>query len=64
MEDFEFCRRAKSLGRIAISSRTVLTSARRWERKGLWPTTVTNQLAIAAYYLGVSPNRIARWYGR
>jgi rSAM/selenodomain-associated transferase 2 len=62
MEDFEFIRRLRRRGRIAIVPRAVTTSARRWQRLGLIRTTVTNQLIIAAYLFGVDPGRLARWY--
>lgn len=63
MEDFVFVRRLRRLGRIQIAPAAVLTSARRWSQRGVWRTTLLNQLTIAAYYLGVSPHRIAAWRG-
>jgi hypothetical protein len=42
----------------------VLTSGRRWEKLGVIKTTLINQLVIVAYFLGVSPERLARWYRR
>lgn len=62
MEDFEFIRRARKLGRIEIVSAPATTSARRWKRLGPWRTWLRNQWAIAAYYAGISPERIARAY--
>ncbi len=62
MEDFEFVRRLRRHGRIAILPQAVTTSARRWQRLGLIRTTANNQLIIAAYLLGVDPERLARWY--
>lgn len=64
MEDFEFSRRLRRRGRIAILPQAVTTSARRWQRLGLIRTTVTNQLLIVAYLSGVDPQRLARWYHR
>ena len=64
MEDFEFMRRLKAKGRIAIISTPVVTSARRWLQKGVFKTTLLNQIVIIAYLLGVSPERIRRWYRR
>lgn len=63
MEDFELMRRLKRWGRIAIIPVPILTSARRWLQKGVIKTTLMNQIAIIAYLLGVSPERIKRWYG-
>jgi hypothetical protein len=51
-------------GEIVILPDSVFTSARRWMALGVWKTTLINQIVIAAYSLGVSPYRIARWYRR
>lgn len=64
MEDFELVRRLRRLGRIAIAPAAVSTSARRWQKLGVLKATVINQMAIAAYLIGVSPDRIADWYRR
>ncbi|MCX7596885.1 MAG: TIGR04283 family arsenosugar biosynthesis glycosyltransferase [Fischerella sp.] len=64
MEDFELIRRLKSQGKIALISVPVTTSARRWLQKGVWQTTLLNQIIIIAYFLGVSPERIRSWYRR
>lgn len=62
MEDFEMVSRLKRNGNIAIIPAPVLTSARRWLKKGIMKTTLINQIVIIAYHLGVSPERIQRWY--
>ena len=64
MEDFELVRRLRRYGRIAILDQAVTTSARRWQRLGLFRTTMINQLIVAAYLLGVDPQRLARWYSK
>ncbi|MCC5602707.1 TIGR04283 family arsenosugar biosynthesis glycosyltransferase [Nostoc favosum] len=64
MEDFELMRRLKRIGRIVIIPTPVVTSARRWLQKGVFKTTLLNQIVIIAYLLGVSPERIRRWYRR
>ncbi|WP_445626865.1 TIGR04283 family arsenosugar biosynthesis glycosyltransferase [Nostoc sp. DSM 114167] len=64
MEDFELMRRLKRIGRIVIIPTPVVTSARRWLQKGVLKTTLLNQIVIIAYLLGVSPERICRWYRR
>ncbi|MEH1790725.1 TIGR04283 family arsenosugar biosynthesis glycosyltransferase [Nostoc sp.] len=64
MEDFELMRRLKGIGRIVIIPTPVVTSARRWLQKGVLKTTLLNQLVIIAYLLGISPERIRRWYRR
>ncbi len=62
MEDFEFVRRLKKQGRIEIVPQPVLTSARRWQQVGVLKTTIVNQIVIIAYFLRVSPDRLAFWY--
>ena len=64
MEDFELMRRLKRIGRIVIIPTPVVTSARRWLQKGVFKTTLLNQIVIIAYLFGVSPERICRWYRR
>ncbi len=64
MEDFELMRRLKRKGRIVIVPVPVMTSGRRWQKLGVLKTTLINQLVIVAYLLGVSPERIVRWYRR
>jgi rSAM/selenodomain-associated transferase 2 len=62
MEDFELIRCLKRIGRITILPVPVITSARRWIQKGVWKTTLINQIVIIAYLLGVQPERIRQWY--
>lgn len=62
MEDFEFVRRLRRAGRIAIVPLKVATSARRWQALGPWKTTWINQCIVAGYCLGVSCDRLARFY--
>ena len=64
MEDYELVRRLRRMGRIAITPVAVATSARRWLDRGTWRTTLTNQVCIAAYRLGVPPTHVVRWRRR
>jgi len=61
LEDYELVRRARKLGRVKLAEGCVVTSGRRWRARGVWKTTILNQVIIAAYLLGVSVERIARW---
>ena len=61
LEDYELVRRARKLGRVKLAEGCVVTSGRRWEARGVWKTTILNQVIIAAYRMGVSVERIARW---
>jgi hypothetical protein len=62
MEDFALMRRLRREGRIGIAPVAAATSARRYRELGFWRTTGINQLMILGYLLGVSPERLARWY--
>jgi rSAM/selenodomain-associated transferase 2 len=62
MEDYDFVRRARKLGRIAIAEAAVFTSSRRWHRLGALRTTAINQMMIAGYRAGVSPRTLAEYY--
>jgi hypothetical protein len=62
LEEVELCRRLHRRGRIRLAPSAIRTSARRWQKLGIGRTTLTNQLCLAGYYLGVSPERLARWY--
>lgn len=62
MEDLEFSRRLKRTGKVALLSGPIMTSSRRWDRGGVWYTTLQNQIFVLAYFMGVSPKRLAQWY--
>jgi rSAM/selenodomain-associated transferase 2 len=64
MEDFELIQRLKKRGKINIVPAKVITSGRRWQKLGVVRTTLINQIVILGYYLSVSPQKLARWYGR
>jgi hypothetical protein len=60
LEDFEFVRRLRRCGRIAMIPLPAIMSARRWQALGPWRTVCVNQMIIAGYYLCISPERLAR----
>jgi rSAM/selenodomain-associated transferase 2 len=62
MEDVAFIRKLRRSGKIALTPAAVVTSARRWEKVGVWRNTLYNQLFLTAYGLGVKPETLARWY--
>jgi len=64
MEDFELVRRLRQKGRIRILPESVRTSPRRYLNFGILKTWFLNQIIIAAYYLGIAPERLACWYRR
>jgi len=62
MEDFALVKQLKRQGKIAIATAAVITSPRRWEKLGVWRTTMINQLMIMGYYLGISPEKLRKFY--
>jgi rSAM/selenodomain-associated transferase 2 len=64
MEDVAFCRRMKRLGRPACRREKVLTSARRWETRGVLRTIVLMWRLRLAYFFGAKPEDLARIYHR
>ncbi|MBF0160479.1 MAG: TIGR04283 family arsenosugar biosynthesis glycosyltransferase [Magnetococcales bacterium] len=64
MEDIAFCRLAKASLSSPLCIRTpVVTSGRRWQRHGIWTTIGLMWGMRLAYWLGVAPERLVRWYG-
>ena len=63
MEDFDLVKRAKQEGIVKISAFSVTTSARRWQKLGIWKTTIINQLIILGYYLRVPLDKLKLLYG-
>lgn len=62
MEDVEFCRRLKWVGKPACLPGPVIVSSRRWEKNGVIRTILLMWTLRFLYWLGVSPARLARWY--
>jgi rSAM/selenodomain-associated transferase 2 len=63
MEDVEIMRRIKERGdRISILSEAVATSARRQEKEGVVYCTLRNWTIVTLYFLGMPPERLARFY--
>ena len=64
MEDVAFCRRMKRLGRPACRREKVLTSARRWETRGVLRTIFLMWRLRLAYFFGAKPEDLSRIYER
>ncbi len=62
MEDVEFVQRLKKYGKLEIIPKPVITSSRLFIRKGVLRTTLKNKIIFFGYYLGISPQRLARMY--
>jgi rSAM/selenodomain-associated transferase 2 len=63
MEDIAISRTLKRHSRPACLRERVATSARRWERHGVWRTIWLMWRLRAAYFLGADPRRLAVQYG-
>jgi rSAM/selenodomain-associated transferase 2/rSAM/selenodomain-associated transferase 1 len=63
MEDFEFVRRVRRLGKVQIAPLPAVTSSRRWRRLGVWRLTIIHQVILLAYLAGSSPRMIS-WLTR
>jgi len=63
MEDVELMRRIKHTGKeICILPDPVMTSARRWDEEGFLYVLLRNTTLFIMYILGVSPEKLARFY--
>lgn len=64
MEDIDLSRRLKEIGKPARLRTPVVTSSRRWETHGILRTVLLMWTLRFLYWLGVSLERLARWYDR
>ncbi len=63
MEDVNLMQKLKKENlNIKISKQKVITSARKWENKGIIYTTLRNWILISLYYCGVNPNKLTKFY--
>ena len=62
MEDAEFFRKLRQLGRIAIIPSRLISSDRRYEKIGPWRLTLTYGLIALLYLLRVPISILARFY--
>jgi len=62
MEDVDFIKRLKSKGTVILLDADVSTSSRHWEKKGILITTLRNWIFLGLYCLGVSPEKLYKWY--
>jgi len=64
MEDFELIRRLGKKGDVVTLHQPAITSPRRWLNHGILKTTLIHQLIVVSYFMGISPDTIARRYRR
>jgi hypothetical protein len=62
LEDVVFVRRLRRVGAVRMLRTRALTSARRWEQRGMFRTMLLNWLIMALHGVGVPPQRLARLY--
>jgi hypothetical protein len=62
MEDVEFVNRLRRRGKLAFIREPVITNSRHFESQGRVRATFRNKLIKIGYTLGVSPERLARFY--
>lgn len=62
MEDIDFSRRLKHMGRLALLHDHVVTSFRRWDAHGPVKTVVLMWGLRFLYWIGVSPHQLQRFY--
>ena len=64
LEDVHLLRKIKARGEIVQIGLPAVTSGRRWEHLGLVKTTCVNQCIMIGDFLGISPHRLVKLYGK
>lgn len=62
MEDIALSKTLKKISAPACLRERVTTSARRWQKYGIWRTMLLMWWLRFSYWIGVSPTRLAAWY--
>jgi rSAM/selenodomain-associated transferase 2 len=62
MEDVALSKLLRKVSAPVCLHARVTTSARRWQKRGVWRTIFLMSWLRLAYVLGISPDRLARWY--
>lgn len=62
MEDIAISKKARRLAKPSIADQVIITSSRRWEQQGIIRTLLLMWALRFAYWLGVSPERLQRFY--
>ncbi|MCZ7624586.1 MAG: hypothetical protein M5R38_00970 [Candidatus Methylomirabilis sp.] len=62
MEDVELTKRLKKMGRMACLRSKVTTSARKWEREGIFRIILLMWTLRFLYFVGVSSDLLYRLY--
>jgi uncharacterized protein len=62
LEDVELTERLRKLSSPVVVPRSVIVSARRWDRLGLLQTFLLNQYILCAWRCGIPPDKLAQIY--
>ena len=62
LEEMEFSKRLRRLGKTTLVTPRIHISARRWETRGIVRTTLNNWLITFLYFLRFSPAQLAKLY--
>jgi rSAM/selenodomain-associated transferase 2 len=62
LEDYDFARRLRRAGKLALLDEPIWVSDRRWRTSGLLPTLWSWVCVQGLYLAGVEPERLARLY--
>ena len=62
LEEMEFSKGLRKLGKTTLIVPHIHLSARRWKAKGIIRTTLNNWLITWLYFIGVSPEKLAKLY--
>ena len=62
LEEMEFSKGLRRLGKTTLVTPCIHISARRWETRGIVRTTLNNWLITLLYFLGVSLEKLAKLY--
>ena len=63
MEDYEFCTRLKKTGKLAIVMKPTITSARRYNQRGIIKNHLLNLFMKVCYWLNVDRKTMYKIYG-
>ncbi|MGE5412545.1 MAG: hypothetical protein ACM3NW_00095, partial [Syntrophomonadaceae bacterium] len=61
-DDLDLVRRLRRAGRFVVLPQATVTSARRYRESGAARQVLRVWRVLAGYFLGASPDRLARWY--
>lgn len=62
MEEFVLCKKLRAVGRLNLARATVTTSMRRFQKRGIPRTYLRMWRVTMKYWLGASPEELARLY--